>query len=88
MIAEFGCNEQPGDDGKRKAAWISTLPAAFKALPDVKAAFYFNKNYQPFTPGQPGSVCSRWKVDTTSLSAQAYESIGMDPYLNPVELDQ
>jgi hypothetical protein len=66
MLAEYGTVEDPSS-ANAKAAWLSGIPAALKALPNLRALVYFD------LPAPPAN-CD-WMINTSSGSEHAYSAL-------------
>ena len=75
MLSEFSSHEDP-EDPARKGQWIRGVVAALKALPDIKAAQFYNGSLS-----LSGGACNM-RVDSSPQAREGYVAAGRDPYLN------
>jgi beta-mannanase len=83
MIPEFACADRGGD----KAAWISSLEAAFKKYPRIKAFVWFdiNKEMDWRINSSPGSLSAFKQLISSSYfsgSANGLENIAAEKIVN------
>jgi beta-mannanase len=70
IVAEYGVQEDPSVAG-RKAQWLLDALVTIKSWPQLKGVVYFDKNKR-----------FNWLTDTSQSAADAYRTMGQDPYMN------
>jgi hypothetical protein len=66
--------EKTGDPGG-KAAWLASIPAALKHLPNLRALVYFDLS-------APAANCD-WSVDTSAESLAAFRALARNDAFRP-----
>ena len=75
MVGETGTEERnPGE----KAQWYSSIPAAMKSYPQMKALVFFDTATTDLAGGW-----YEWRPDTSTSAYNAYIGMAQNPYLNP-----
>lgn len=72
MIAETGSTELGGS----KPAWISAIPAALSAMPQIAGFQWFN--WRIYEPG-PASDYRDWPIESSSTATSAFQAMIADP---------